>query len=91
VADPVAVSLWDISERILLGLVSLLVYIWGRERKALEDKITDLRNEFDEFRTEMNARLNRAGEKTSDLSTAVQGIPERLRREWREDMDRERR
>lgn len=89
-ADPV-VSLWDISERILLGCVSLLVYIWGRERKTLEDKIKDLRIQFEEFRADVKTRFDRAGEKTSDLSTAVQGIPERLRREWREDMDREQR
>jgi hypothetical protein len=82
-------SLWEYAEKILLGFVSLLVYVWGRERKSIDDKITRVESDLVEFKHEVRERFAKAGEHTSDLATAVQGIPERLRKEWREDFDRE--
>ena len=75
--------------RLLMGFVSVLVWVWGRERKALEDRIARIDADLETLRDMVEKRFERANEKTSDLSSAVQGIPDRLRREWREDFDRE--
>ncbi len=80
-------------EKVLSPIVLALIIVWGRDRKSQQERsdrtdqaVAALRAEVREWRAEIKDLLNDAGEHTSDLATVVQGLPERLRKEWTADI-----
>lgn len=75
----------------LVALVALANFLFwrdiGRERKAIDEKFSQISVTLGRLEADIKERFARAGANTSDLATEVQGLPDRLRKEWREDFE----
>lgn len=75
-----------VRDTVFLVVIPALVYLWGMQRKAnqslSDEKDTVVKNRLDEFQR----RLDRAGQRASDLSDRIQVLPQKdeLERMWAE-------
>lgn len=64
-----------IAEFVVMGTVSVVVFVLGRERAAVEERFRALGSRLNS----VEARLDRSGQKMSDLTDLIHGLPERMR------------
>ena len=62
---------------------------WGRERQSAQRLLDQREKEVDRRFTEIFGRVDHAGQKMSDLTNTVQGLPDRLRDQFLSESRRE--
>lgn len=79
---------FSVVQSIVLAGAALFVWLWGRDRKDVQEKIDAMkldvaqcipRSEVELQLRSLQKQLDQAGEKTSHLASTVNGLPERLR------------